>query len=430
MPTGEQIRDEATAPSASTAVDREKLFARLTQQLSEALSLDETIDVMLRAIVPDFADWMTVYLEKHDSEGFEVIAMRHWDEARQPIVDELLGTSFATESSATAQVLRTGKSILLERYPEELRQRSIMTQYAQHLQTLGLRSAVVVPFRRRGKVIGAFHVIRGDNPVDFDGADLALVEELAVRLTPAIYNAEVYERERLVARRFQEAALPTAFPEVPGLEFDAVYEAAITAGTVGGDWYDAFHIDDERLLVSVGDVAGHGLRAATIMMMLRQSLRALSLTTASAGDLMYLLRLLLARDYPDVLATAFIGILWPATGKFAYVSAGHPAPLLRSPDGRVRELEGGRRPLLGVAATEPVDAVETVLEPGSLVVLFTDGLTEATRDVIEGERKLREVMASAEIGSATHPAHVVYDRMLTAGSFDDTAVLSMRYVPA
>jgi Stage II sporulation protein E (SpoIIE)/GAF domain len=416
-------------PTAATVDERERLFARLTQQLSEALSLDETIDVMLRAIVPDFADWMSVYLEKHDGEGFEVIAMRHWDEARQPIVDELLGTSFATESSATAQVLRTGKSVLLERYPEELRRRSITTKYAQHLQTLGLRSAIVVPFRRRGKVIGAFHVIRGDNPVDFDSADLALVEELAARLTPAIYNAEVYERERLVARRFQEAALPTSFPDVAGLEFDAVYEAAITEGTVGGDWYDVFHIDDERLLVSVGDVAGHGLRAATIMMMLRQSLRALSLTTASAGDLMYLLRLLLAREYPDVLATAFIGILWPANGKFVYVSAGHPAPLLRSADGRVRELVGGRRPLLGVAVTNPVEAVEIVLEPGSLVVLFTDGLTEATRDVIEGERKLHEVVASAEVGCAAQPAHVVYDRMRTAGSFDDTAVLSMRYVP-
>jgi hypothetical protein len=429
MPTGERMRDERAVSNAPMAVDREKLFARLTQQLSEALSLDETMDVMLQAIVPDFADWMSVYLEKHDGEGFEVIAMRHWDKARQPIVDELLGTSFATENSATAQVLRTGKSILLERYPEELRQRSVATEYSQHLQTLGLRSAVVVPFRRRGKVIGAFHVIRGDNPVDFDAADLALIEELATRLTPAIYNAEAYERERLVARRFQEAALPTRFPDVDGLEFDAVYEAAITAGTVGGDWYDAFNIDDERLLVSVGDVAGHGLRAATIMMMLRQSLRALSLTTASAGDLMYLLRLLLARDYPDVLATAFIGILWLASGKFTYVSAGHPAPLLRSPDGRVRELEGGRRPLLGVASTTPVDAVEIVLEPGSLLVLFTDGLTEATRDVIEGERKLHEVVASPEICSATRPAHFVYDRMLTAGSFDDTAVLSMRYVP-
>src|ERR1700722_189502 len=275
MPTAERTRDERGNSNAQAAVYREKLFARLAQQLSEALSLDETIDVMLQAIVPDFADWMSVYLEKHDGEGFEVIAMRHWDKARQPIVDELLGTSFATESSATAQVLRTGKSILPERYPEELRQRSIMTKYSQHLQTLGLRSAVVVPFRRRGKVIGAFHVIRGDNPVDFDAADLALIEELAARLTPAIYNAEVYERERLVARRFQEAALPTRFPEVPGLEFDAVYEAAITAGTVGGDWYDAFRIDDERLLVSVGDVAGHGLRAATNMMMLRPSLRAL-----------------------------------------------------------------------------------------------------------------------------------------------------------
>jgi len=407
---------------------RERLYGRLSERLSEALSLDETIEVMLGAIVPDFADWMSVYLEKRERDGFEVIAMRHWDERRRPIVEELIGTTFTTESSATAQVLRTGEAMLLERYPEDLRARAIQSNYFGHLERLGLRSAIVVPFRRGERIIGAIHVIRGDNLVNFDREDLLLVEEVARRMTPAIYHAEAYERERLVARRFQEAALPTVLPDLPGLEFDAVYEAAKTEATVGGDWYDVFQIDDERLLVSVGDVAGHGLQAATIMAMLRQSLRALSLTTGSPGELMFLLRSLMAKEYPDTVATAFIGILWPSTGKLEYVSAGHPAPLVRSPSGYVEELTGGRRPLLGIPHPKSSHVAKTTLSPGSLLLLFTDGLTEATRDVLEGERHLRSVVGSAEVGSALNPAHVVYEAMLRNGSFDDTAILSVRYV--
>jgi PAS domain S-box-containing protein len=409
-----------------TVSGRERLYARLSEELSGSVSLDETIEVLLQAIVPAYADWMSVYLEKREGDGFEVIAMRHWDEKRRPLVEALLGTSFATEGSATAEVLRTGKPILLERYPDSMWKRAILPEYTAHLRTLGLRSAIVVPFRHRDRVIGAIHVIRGDNPANFAHEDLMLVEELARRITPAIHRAEAYERERMVARHFQEAALPTVLLETPTIEVDAVYEAAKTEATVGGDWYDAFHIDQERLLISVGDVGGHGLRAATIMAMLRQSLRALSLTSTSPAQLMHLLRQLMAKEYPDDYATAFIGIIWPRTGRFEYISAGHPAPLLRLRTGRVRELRGGRYPLLGVSYSKPASASTTTLEPGSLLVLFTDGLTEVSRNVIEGERQLRTIVASPEVGSARDPAHVIHKMMLPKGSFDDAAVLCIR----
>jgi hypothetical protein len=406
---------------------RERLIARLTDELSDALSLDETIDVMLRVFIPEFADWMSVYLERRDGPGFEIIAIRHWDEQRRWITEALLGTSYITEHSTTAHVLRTGEPVLVALYPEDLRARAIHSQYAEHLKTLGLASAIVVPFRRRGKVIGAIHVIRGDNPVSFNEEDLSLVEEIARRLTPAIYNAEAYERERAVAQRFQEAALPARFPETSGVKYDAVYEAAKTEARVGGDWYDVFHIDDERLLVSVGDVAGHGLPAATVMVMLRHSLRALSLTTASPRELMFLLRSLMAKEFPDIFATAFIGVFWPATGKLEHISAGHPAPLVRLPDGSVESLRGGRRPLLGIAHEKASAEAQSMLARDSMLVLFTDGLTEATHNILDGERQLRAVVGSSEVADSNEPAHEIYHAMLPHGSFDDTVVLSIRY---
>lgn len=407
---------------------RRQLFARLSEQLAEVLELDETIDVMLRAIIPQFADWMSVYLEKRDGDGFEIIAMRHWDERRHAIVQELIGTAFITEKSATARVLSTGQSLLLTQYPEDLRAVSVNSRYFEQVQQLGLRSAIVVPLKRRGRVIGAVHVIRGDNPANFDREDLRLVEELVRRLTPAIYNAEAYERERLVARHFQEAALPAALPKLRELEFDAVYEAARTEATVGGDWYDVFHVDDERLIVSVGDVAGHGLRAATMMSTLRQSVRAFSLTTASPAQLMQLLRRLVAKEYAGIYATAFVGVISPGSGRFEYTSAGHPAPLIRLADGRIEELDGARRALLGVDDDEGAPAAVTMLAEGSLLVLFTDGLTESSRDVIDGERRLRSALASAEVGNSEQPAQVIHRKLLPKGTFDDAAVLCVRYL--
>ena len=405
---------------------RERLYSRISEDLSGALSLDETVEILLDAIVPEFADWMSVYLDKRDGAGYEVIGMRHWDERRRPIVDELLGTVFTTENSASAEVLRTGKPMLLARYPEELRSRSVKSKYFDKVQALGLRSAIVVPFRHAGRIIGAIHVIRGDNPQDFGEADLLLVQEVARRMTPALYNAEVHERERLVARRFQEAAMPGHLPQTPHLEFDAVYQAARTEATVGGDWYDVFSVDGERFIISVGDVGGHGLPAATTMSMLRQSLRALSLTTSSPGELMYLLRGLLERERPGELATAFIGIVSPASGRMEYVSAGHPAPLLRLPDGTVQELQDGRRPLLGVAIPKSTESGETTIPAGSLLVLYTDGLTESTRDVLEGERVLCALLSSKEVGEARHPAQVIHKSMIPSGAPDDTAILTMR----
>ena len=292
-----------------------------------------------------------------------------------------------------------------------------------------MRSAIVVPFRRGDKVIGAVHVIRGDTPANFDEHDLGLVEAMARRDHPAIFNAEAYEHERMVPRgASKRRRCPHRFQAIAGVEAsNAVYEPTRTGATIGGDWYDVFPIDEERILVTVGDVAGHGLDAATRMAMLRQSLRAFSLTSTSPARLMTLLRRLMHKEWSDLYATALVGILSRTSGVLEYLSAGHPAPLLRLPSGAVEELTAGRCMMLGVDEPREPVAASVVLGAGTLLVLFTDGLTESTRNVLEGESKLRAVVRSSAVGSAVDPAHEIYRTMLPGGSFDDTAVLTIRY---
>lgn len=417
-----ELRELIKAHEAVSA--RERLYARFGEQLSGALALDETVDVMLRAIVPAFADWMSVYLAERDGSGYRVIGMRHWDQARQPIVEELMGTSFATEGSATAQVLRTGQSLLLSRYPEELRARSIRPEYQAQLRQLGLRSAIVVPFRYEETIIGAIHVIRGDTPVDFGPDDLLLIEEMARRMTPALHNAEMYERERLVARRFQEAALPTTLPQIDGFTFDSVYQPAERVAQIGGDWYDAFQLDDGRVVLSIGDVAGHGLDAAVTMSSVRQSLRAAAVIDPAPLGLLRAGDRIVRAIGPDSLVTAFVGLLDPVSLELTFASAGHPPPLIRHADRSVATLGLGGMPL-GIYESAGRVVSGTRLEPGSIVALYTDGLTEFDRNVIRGEARVAEALRQSD---DDRTAHFIYHSIARGRPpRDDVAILTLRF---
>jgi PAS domain S-box-containing protein len=406
---------------------RESLYAQVGEELAGALSLDETAEVVLRAFVPAFADWVSVFVRNREDTDFEIVAMRHWDERRRPLVESLIGTTFATEHSATAEVLRTGKSILLEEYPEELRARAVQTDYQAQLGVLGLRSAIVVPFKHREKVIGAIHVIRGDNPVNFGPSDLQLIEELARRMTPAVHNAEVYERERLIAKRFQEAALPTTLPEIAGMTFDAVYVAAENEAQIGGDWYDAFRLDDGRVVLSIGDVAGHGLDAAVTMSSVRQSLRAAAVIDPDPVAMLRVGDSIVRGLGPDLFVTAFVGVVDAVSLELSFAGAGHPPPFLRHADLTIELLKGAGLPL-GMYKNTGRPASTAQLGPGCLLALYTDGLTEFDRDPLDGERRVTAALTTSD---GVRPAHAIYRAV--AGQRpgrDDIAILTVAFGPA
>jgi PAS domain S-box-containing protein len=405
---------------------RESLYAQLGEELASALSLDETADVVLRAFVPAFADWVSVYVRNREDTQFEIVAMRHWDEGRRPLVESLIGTTFTTDQSATAEVLRTGKSILLETYPEELRTRSIRATYQAQLHELGLRSAIVVPFKHREKVIGAIHVIRGDNPVNFGPSDLQLIEELARRMTPAVHNAEIYERERLVAQRFQEAALPTALPEIAGITFDAVYVAAENETQIGGDWYDAFRLDDGRVVLSIGDVAGHGLDAAVTMSSVRQSLRAAAVIDPDPVAMLRVGDSIVRGLGPELFVTAFVAVVDAVSLELSFAGAGHPPPLLRHADGKIELLKGAGLPL-GMYKGTGRTASSAQLGAGCLLALYTDGLTEFDRDPVDGERRVKAALIASD---GVEPARAIY-RAVAGGrpGRDDIAILTVAFGP-
>ena len=235
------------------------------------------------------------------------------------------------------------------------------------------------------------------------------------------------ELEHRASTAFQEAALPEKLPSIPGLTFGAVYEPAGTEALVGGDWFDAFRLPDGRVVLSVGDVMGSGLPAAVTMAAVRQAIRGAAHVHADPAIVLDAADLALRSEQPDRIVTAFVGVLDPLTLTLSFASAGHPPPFVRQPDGTVVELRAFDLPLglRDERNRDPSRNASIVLKDRSLLVLYTDGLTEATRDALEGERLLQEALAMPEVYKAPDPAALLRTKLPAAGN-DDVAILTVR----
>lgn len=239
----------------------------------------------------------------------------------------------------------------------------------------------------------------------------------------ALATAARFERERHVALTFQNAALASSLPQSPSYTFDAFYQPGKSEALVGGDWYDAFPLKDGRVVVSIGDVLGSGLAAAIAMVNVRQTIRGVAHVHPDPAILLAAADRTLQAQYPDRFATALVAILDPVTQRCSYANAGHPPPLMRLRDGRVVVFPGHGIPLgLGFGSYPAFETSEIATAPGSCILLYTDGLIESTRNVVDGERRLEDVLRRLDPGSPK-PATHVHDAVVGAQAFDDVAIL-------
>jgi anti-anti-sigma factor len=183
------------------------------------------------------------------------------------------------------------------------------------------------------------------------------------------------EREHRIAETLQRSLLPERLPDIPGVAFASRYLPGGAGLKIGGDWYDVFPLARGRIAVTVGDVVGRGLGAAAAMGQLRTAVRAYALETASPAGVLDHTSRLVGEIEAAQMATLLFAVLDPESGTLTYASAGHPPPLLLGPDGQACYLEDGRSPPLGLVTGARLDAVTTI-EPGSTLILYTDGLVE------------------------------------------------------
>ncbi len=307
------------------------------------------------------------------------------------------------------------------RFDDERRARAARVQRAGAM--LVTRGLSVVPAALGDEILGWFVCCDVASDVH------ALVPELALRLGAAIANANAYAREHRVATSFQRAALDEDVPDVPGLCFSVLYHAAHSEASVGGDWYDAFRLPDGRVVLSVGDVAGSGLEAAVTMASVRQSIRTAALINPDPKAVLDAVDRIVRAMGHNRFVTAFVGVLDPVCSELVFASAGHPPPLVRDPGGRVTELAHGDLPL-GLRQATDAEATVIALESGSMVVAYTDGLTEFERDPETAHRRLLEAVRREADGGAE-----TADRLFAAvaegrPTHDDVAILVVTFAAA
>jgi serine phosphatase RsbU (regulator of sigma subunit) len=255
-----------------------------------------------------------------------------------------------------------------------------------------------------------------------------LVELILRRRDQAI---QLYEAEHRFAEGLQRHLLPD-IPTVGGLDMAARYVAAGSDQQVGGDWFDVFELDNGLTAVAIGDVMGHDVRAAQAMAQIRASLRAYALEVADPGSVVDRLAHLVDTFSIAALVSLLYGTLSPMDegGQrcFRWSNAGHLPPLVRSPDGEVKESPGGRAAILGAPREGPSVVSSLTLAPKASLVLYTDGLVEIPGgDLRDTIASLQHVVAEQPVeASAEEMCEAIIASQLSNAPRDDVALFLVR----
>lgn len=287
------------------------------------------------------------------------------------------------------------------------------------------KRTISVPLHLRNDRLG--EICFGRDEIPYGEDERASAEQFSNIVAVALDNAIRYEAERSVSEQLQRSALPETLPASALFELGATYIASSEGPRfIGGDWYDAFVLPDGEVALSVGDVTGHGLRAATTMAKIRAAVRVAGLSSPSPVEVLSRLHHFLS--YEHDLATAIYGRFNVTTLELMYAIAGHPPPVLvRS--GTATLLDGGGTPLgLDMPGASGPRLRSVRLQHGDRVIFYTDGLVEATRNVDDGLMRL--VTAAAKCAAAGQSAQMSVDSLVEgvlqgADPLDDIAVLEV-----
>ncbi|MFF8941586.1 SpoIIE family protein phosphatase [Streptomyces sp. NPDC014864] len=424
-----------TGPATETLSELERLalLAETTTQLTSTLDVDEALHRLVRLVVPRLADWAIIDLLTESDEVWRSLVVQA-DESGLVTREDLQGPMppLPEQSSMPlSRALRGAASTVVgpETYQGEA-DSGIAVEQRRLFDTTGMHSAVMAPISSLREVLGALTLGRSRRREPFTVADLPLLEDITRRAGLALENARLYQRQRKVAETMQRHLLPQ-LPPVEHLEMAARYLPAPDASQVGGDWYDAFALSDGATALAIGDVVGHDLDAAAGMAQLRNMLRAYAWSEQRLPSMIVEWLDHATQHLSEVtMATMIFARISPLTGgqwELSWTNAGHPPPLLITQDGRSRFLTQGHGLLLGTRVSRARVDASTVLPPGSTLVLYTDGLVEAPRRLIDdGLDQLRRHAASL----SHHPLESFTDQLLVRvrpeDNDDDVAILALR----
>ncbi|MFF0410831.1 SpoIIE family protein phosphatase [Kitasatospora sp. NPDC004745] len=429
--------DEAWA-----AQQRLSLLNEASNRIGTTLDLHRTAQELVEVVIPRFADFVTVDLRDAVLGGDEPgpvpedgsVLMRAVavgesapDGTMTAAADEVGGTSQSAQ--VYAQSLRSRRSILVSQVTEEeLRRIVAAPDRVQPGLDAGVHSYLMVPLVARGLVLGGAEFVRTHNPLPFGPADRSLAEELVARTALAIDNGRLYRRERDTALTLQRSLLPQEIHRTLGLEIAYRYLPSSVVSEVGGDWFDVVPLSSGRVALVVGDVMGHGIRAAATMGQLRTVARTLITLELDPSRVLHRLDEATTAIGEGQFATCVCVVYDPVDRRCTAACAGHLPPVVADAHGRAHLVELPPGVPLGVGGV-PFESVEFILPEEAILALYTDGLVERRgRDLDEGVQLLCRTVANRR-RSLEQTCDAVLAELTGHPSEDDIAVLMAQVRP-
>jgi PAS domain S-box-containing protein len=426
---GRVLESARLAIEADEARDRLDGLARLGELLTVELESHSRLAAVARAIVPTFADTAAVYLADSDA-ALGLSAFAHVDPERESRVGDLAEwpTLSGDSGAPQLQAFRRNAPVLLPRVPARPAVVGGNEEIARDLvYDMGVHSLLCVPLPGPTGPIGTLALGYVDPEREYHSDDVALAREIARRVGPAIDNALRFEHEHAIVDAFQRGLLPERLPRVRGVELAARYLPGGAGLSVGGDLYEVLPLEDGRVLLAIGDVVGHGVRAAAAMGRVRSVLQFCATRSEGPADVLGQLNEHLWSLADSDMATLLVMLYDPLIGRLELASAGHPPPLVRAPDGTVRFIDEGRGVPLRITTEPAYEQIETRLEPGATLLLYTDGLVERRGESLDrGLERLQDAWRSAPDELESAAEHVVAAMLGEGPTRDDVALLMLR----
>ena len=425
------------------AVMRHTMVDGAVRKIGGALDIDQMAPELINIIVPHFCNSAgLVVLESLVGEDeFPSEALDGTELVRRLAVAHDDGDAAWDAAFPTGEILR---------YPPDTPYTKCMESGAPVIEVVGRANAesmaaawirrpvaellsgvsmLLLPLIARDVMLGFFVCVRRVGYRRFDRYDLEIGMEFAARAAIFMDNAQRYSRERATALTLQRSMLPTGLSSPSSVEVKHRYLPGSKLIEVGGDWYESIALPGGRVALVVGDVAGHGVRAAVTMGRLRTAIHTLAMLELPPAETLQQLNELMQElgVREPHFATCVYAIFDAVSGTCEVASAGHLPPLLVRPDGTNELLDVMPAPPLGVG-TGLIQSRVLQIEDGSLLVLYTDGLVEKRgRDIDEGLGRLRDIFGP---GSTDQPLEDLC-RATLAGVYgdqqrDDIALLVAR----
>ena len=414
---------------AQRAQERLRLLARVGELITVELDSQARLHSVAHMTIPTFADSCSVFVADADGR-VRLAAFSHVDARVQEFIDshpEHIVLEPGSEAPPAVAV-RTREPVFMPVAPPDLAERiTADPSERERARAAGITSLIAVPLLDPAGPFGALVFSYAESGRRYTDDDVPLAQEIARRVAPAVENAIRFEREQQLVEVLQRSLLPEALPDLPEAELAARYLPGTSGVKIGGDWYDVVRVADGRLVLAIGDVVGHGVRAAAAMGRLRHTVQFCALEGLSPSQILTRVNAYLIDAGSSDMATLLVMSYAPETGTVRLSTAGHPPPLVREPDGTLTYLPGGRGMPLGASSSARYTEERAVLAPGAVLVLYTDGLVERRHEPLDvGFLRLGETVARAPDDLEKLADHLLDELLDESGPADDVAVLVMR----